>query len=141
MALTVATHLVDKSALSRLSTPAVAARLRPMLVRGDLTICGTSMLEILYSAHTAGDYAATLEELRGLTRIPIDDGVIDRAIEAQSALARLGRHRGASLPDLLLAAAAESAGLAVLHYDSDFDRIAELTGQPCEWVVPRGSVD
>jgi hypothetical protein len=28
----------------------------------------------------------------------------------------------------------------VLHHDTDFDRIAAVTGQPVEWVVPRGSV-
>ncbi len=141
MALTAARYLVDKSALSRLGAPAVGARLRPMLVRGDLSICGTSMLEILYSARSADDHAAILEELRGLARVPVDDEVIDRAIEVQSLLARRGQHRGASLPDLILAAAAERAGLAVLHYDSDFDRITELTRQPCEWVVGRGTVD
>jgi predicted nucleic acid-binding protein len=45
------------------------------------------------------------------------------------------------MPDLLIAAAAESRGLAVLHYDADFDRIAAVTGQSCEWVVPVGSVE
>jgi hypothetical protein len=44
------------------------------------------------------------------------------------------------VPDLLVAAAAEQAGLAVLHYDADFDRIASVTGQSCGWVVPAGSV-
>jgi hypothetical protein len=29
----------------------------------------------------------------------------------------------------------------VLHYDSDFDHISAVTGQPTEWVVPQGSVD
>ncbi|GMV07607.1 MAG: hypothetical protein AMXMBFR53_38820 [Gemmatimonadota bacterium] len=38
-------------------------------------------------------------------------------------------------------AAAEAAGLTVLHYDADFDRIGEVTRQPTEWVVPRGTVD
>lgn len=141
MALSAASFVVDKSALTRLGDSAVGERLRPMLVRGDLAICGTSMLEFLYSARSASDYEAVLEELRGLTRVPADDPVIDRAIEVQSALARIGQHRGVSLPDLILAAAAEMAGLAVLHYDSDFDRIAEVTGQRCEWVAPRGVVD
>ena len=48
--------------------------------------------------------------------------------------------RGRKIPDLLIAAAAEGAGLAVLHYDTDFDRIAEVTRQPCEWIVPAGTV-
>jgi predicted nucleic acid-binding protein len=49
--------------------------------------------------------------------------------------------RGRKVPDLLIAAAAESRSLIVLHYDADFDRIAAMTGQSCEWVVPAGSVD
>ena len=39
------------------------------------------------------------------------------------------------IDDLIIAAAAEQAGLTVLHYDDDFDLIAEVTGQPMEWVV------
>jgi predicted nucleic acid-binding protein len=40
-----------------------------------------------------------------------------------------------------VAATAERFSLVVLHYDADYDRIAELTGQPAEWVVPRGTAD
>jgi hypothetical protein len=54
-------------------------------------------------------------------------------------LPALGEHR-LPIPDLVIAAAAESAGLTVLHYDGDFERIAEVTGQDQDWVVPRGSV-
>jgi Pyruvate/2-oxoacid:ferredoxin oxidoreductase gamma subunit len=35
--------------------------------------------------------------------------------------------------------AALKANLIVLHYDSDFERISSVTGQPHEWIVPRGS--
>jgi len=34
-----------------------------------------------------------------------------------------------SLPNLLIAATAETAGLVVLHDDKDFELIAEVTGQ------------
>lgn len=49
--------------------------------------------------------------------------------------------RGRKIPDLLVAAAAEELDLGVLHHDADFDLIAAVTGQPCQWVVPAGSVD
>ena len=49
--------------------------------------------------------------------------------------------RGRKVPDLLIAAAAEAHDLAVLHYDSDFDLIARVTGQTCDWVVPAGTID
>lgn len=52
-----------------------------------------------------------------------------------------GHQRGRKIPDLLIAAAAEGSNLVVLHYDSDFDRIAAVTGQHCQWVVAAGSVD
>ena len=65
---------------------------------------------------------------------------VRRAKQVQRLLA--SKHqRGRKLPDLLVAAAAEDRGLTVLHYDADFDLIAALTGQPCEWVVPAGSID
>ena len=44
------------------------------------------------------------------------------------------------LPDLIIAAAAELSGATVLHYDADFDRIAEITGQAMEWIAPNGSL-
>jgi predicted nucleic acid-binding protein len=43
-----------------------------------------------------------------------------------------GYHRGLSIPDLLIAAIAESAGLVVLHDDRHFELIAELSGQRLE---------
>lgn len=58
----------------------------------------------------------------------------------QASLVERGQHRSAGVADLLVAAIAELEGLTVLHYDADFDVIAEVTGQPTEWVVPRGTV-
>jgi predicted nucleic acid-binding protein len=63
-----------------------------------------------------------------------------RARQVQRMLA--GRsQRGRKVPDLLVAATAEDAGLIILHYDADFDRIASVTGQKCEWVAVPGSID
>jgi predicted nucleic acid-binding protein len=56
----------------------------------------------------------------------------DRAIEVQALRADRGRHRAPSIPDLIVAAAAELAGLVVLHLDKEFELIADLTGQPTE---------
>jgi predicted nucleic acid-binding protein len=66
---------------------------------------------------------------------------VDRALEAQARLAKHSQHHGIQFPDLIIAACAESAGLTVLHYDADYERIAEVTGQSVQWVVPRGTVD
>ena len=50
-------------------------------------------------------------------------------VEVLRRLAELGQHRAPSIPDLLIAAAAETAPLTVLHVDMDFDLIAGITGQ------------
>ena len=56
----------------------------------------------------------------------------DRAVEVQRLLAERGQHRAPSIPDLLVAATAELAGLTVLHVDKDIELIATITGQPTE---------
>jgi predicted nucleic acid-binding protein len=65
---------------------------------------------------------------------------MDRALAVHRELARKSQHRSFSLPDLIIAATAEQHGATVLHYDADYDRIAEITGQPTEWVVERGTL-
>ena len=72
--------------------------------------------------------------------VKIDQSVLDRAVAVQDALAERSQQRGAKIADLLIAAAAEAAGLVVLHYDHDFDLIAEITGQPTDWILPAGTV-
>ncbi len=64
-----------------------------------------------------------------------------RSLEVQAALSAQGRHRALSLVDALVAAVAEARGLTVLHYDADFELVAEITGQPQQWVVDRGTAD
>ncbi len=56
----------------------------------------------------------------------------DRAVEVLALLADRGQHRAPSIPDLIIAATAELAGLTVLHLDKDFDIIAQITSQPME---------
>ena len=132
-------YLVDKSALARLSYPAVSNRVGPLLLDGLVATCPIIDLEVLYSARSLTDYENILAERRAMTSYPFDERVTQRAIDVQHELARRGQHR-LPLPDLLIAAVAEVNSLAVMHYDADYDRIAEVTRQAVEWVVPRGSI-
>lgn len=136
-----ATHLADKSALARRETrPEVRAVIEPMLLAGQIATCGVVDLELLYSASSPAVYEQLASALRALPRVPVTESVLDRALEVQARLAKRSQHRAVPLPDLIVAACAESAELTVLHYDADYDRIAEVTGQPVQWVLPRGSV-
>ena len=135
------TFLADKSALTRReSKPEVRDVLEALLVAGEIATCGIVDLELLYGAPSPATYHELADVLRALPRVPVTDTDVDRALEVQSQLADRSQHRSVPLPDLLIAACAEAAGLTVLHYDADYERIAGLTGQPVQWVVPRGSV-
>ncbi|WP_300009055.1 PIN domain-containing protein [Pseudonocardia sp.] len=126
--------LLDKSAYTRLGTGRDAEVWIDRIERALIRITTATRLEIGFSARSGVD-------LRGearrppLSMLPIEyltPMVEDRAVEVQQLLADRGRHRAPSVPDLLVAAAAELAGLTVLHVDKDFDLIAEVTGQPVE---------
>lgn len=138
MALT-ATYLADESALARFRLPVVTRRLRPLLEEGLLATCAVVDLEVLYSSRSLADYEAVREERSGLDAVPITPEVMERAVDLQHALARRGQHR-VPIPDLVISAAARTAGLVVLHYDTDFERIADAGGALHEWVAPRGSL-
>ncbi len=135
------TFLVDKSALARRQTRAeVREVLDPLLLEGEVATCGIVDLEMLYSASSRNSYRTAAKSLRGMPRAPLDESCVQRALDVQGMLAEHSQHRAVPLPDLLVAACAEGAGLTVLHYDADFERIAKLTGQLVQWIVPRGSV-
>ena len=131
--------LAGKSALARLHRKPVADLLGPLLSNGLVATCPIIDLELLYSARSFVDYRHVLAERRAFPSYPVNREVTDRAIEVQFEMARRSQHRIA-LPDLLIAAVAEVNHLTVIHYDGDYDRIAAITGQPCEWVAPRGSL-
>lgn len=112
------------------------------LVEGEVATCDMVRLELLYSARNAGEFRALRGELDALADCPIGDEQWKRALEVYEQLAQQGglHHRAVRHPDLLIAAAAEGAGVAVLHYDEDYDRIAAITGQQVRWLAPRGSL-
>jgi predicted nucleic acid-binding protein len=111
------------------------------MLAGEVATCGVIELEVLYSARSYQDLIQT-RQTRSLAfpLVAMDQMDFDRAADVMAELAKHGYHRAVSLPDLLIAAVAERAGLMVLHYDADYDLIAAVTGQPMQWVVPRGSV-
>ncbi|HVG09613.1 MAG TPA: PIN domain nuclease [Thermoanaerobaculia bacterium] len=135
-----ARYLVDKSALARMLLEPVRNRLAPIIEAGEAATCAIIDLEVLYSARNHQDHER-IRQRRSLAyhSVPITETVLQRAIDIQSELARTGRHR-VPIPDLIIAAAAEASDLILLHYDRDYDLIGEVTRQPTEWVVERGSV-
>jgi predicted nucleic acid-binding protein len=75
-----------------------------------------------------------------MPHVPTIEADFVRAAKVLEAMCRSGHHRAVGIPNLLIAAVAEREGLAVLHYDKDFDLIARETKQRVDWVVPAGTV-
>lgn len=133
-------YLGDTSALARFTKPEVAARLGPLLESGLVARCTPTDLEAGFSSTSPVSHGAMRQARSAWPFVAMDQRVLDRAVAVQDALAERSQQRGAKIADLLIAAAAEAAGLVVLHYDHDFDLIAEVTGQPTEWILPAGTV-
>lgn len=132
--------LVDTSVLKRLGRVEVRAVVEPLAATGRLGRPSICDLEVGYSARNAAEWDRLVGALEAFAPVETTPAHVRRALRVQRLLADRSQ-RGRKIPDLLVAAAAEQLDLAVLHYDADFDAIAELTGQRCQWVVPAGSVD
>ena len=128
------TWLIDKSALVRLAASPDAAEWAGRIERGLVRIATVTRLETGYSARS-GPVLRTAFQQPPLSSMPVEymtPAIEDRALEILALLADQGQHRAPSIPDLIIAATAELAGLTVLHLDKDFDLIAQITGQPVE---------
>ncbi len=126
--------LIDKSALARLAASPDAVEWAARIERGLVRITTVTRLEVGYSARSGPDLRAGFRRTP-LSSMPVEyltPAIEDRAVEILTLLADRGQHRAPSVPDLIIAATAELAGLTVLHLDKDFDLIAEITGQPVE---------
>lgn len=134
------THLVDTSVLTRVRRPEVRAIIEPLTVTGQVARAAISDLEIGYSGRNGEEWDRLHAALQVFALVETSRAHVERSRQIQRQLA--ARHqRGRKVPDLLVAAAAEAENLTLLHYDADFDLIAEVTGQSTAWIVPAGSID
>lgn len=131
--------LLDTSVLTRLRTPSVLARINELDSDG---LARTSMtdLEIGFSARNDEEWDRLVVALGAFRHLDVEAHHFDRARQVQRKLAD-GGLKGRKVPDLLIAAVAETSSLTVLHYDADFDHIAAVTGQAAQWIVERGTID
>ncbi len=141
-----ARYLADTSAWSVAQRKKAPIELREsfgaLLLSGEVAMCAAVQWELLHSVNNAEEYASRRQDLDALDQVAFNDSDWQRIFDVSLSLAERGGalHRAPKLPDAIVAVAAERAGLTVLHYDKDFDLIAQVTGQHCEWIAPRGSL-
>jgi predicted nucleic acid-binding protein len=134
------THLLDTSVVSRLGVEEVRGVVDPLAHAGRLGRAGITDLEVGYGSRNTREWDQDMADLSVFELVETTADHLRRARQVQRLLASR-RQRGRKVPDLLIAAAAEQAGLTLLHYDNDFELISKVTGQTCQWVVPAGSID
>ena len=137
--------LIDNSAWARISSPGLAAERREQVAQwieaGQLAVCLPFLLEAGYSARSAADHDRVIADLILLPLVDVTPAVSRLSLQAQGELARAGHHR-VPPTDLMIAACAHTEGTGVLHYDRDYDLIAEHSGlaYESEWLAAAGSL-
>ena len=103
--------------------------------------CGVIEFELGWASRSSAEFdQLRIDRDTGYEWLAIHDEDWRRALDVQAALWRSGRMRAVGFPNLLVAAVAEREHVTVLHYDGDYDLIAQVTSQPVQWVVPHGTV-
>lgn len=123
--------LIDATALARLGRDPDDSLWFERISRRLVRISTITLLEVGFSARTGEDWQGLIER-PPVKAMPVElmtPVVEHRAVDVQGMLARRGHHRAPSIPDLLVAATGEAAGLTILHCDKGFELIAGLTGQ------------
>ena len=98
------------------------------------------VMELLWTTQSQQEFEDLRRDLDVLAKVTNDQDSWDRAIDVWRELVVQGRHRQVKIPDLLVAASADIAGLPVCHYDGGFDVIATITGQRVRAIAPIGSL-
>jgi predicted nucleic acid-binding protein len=137
--------LLDNSAWSRLVQGALDEKLNAKIAawieQRELATCLPFLLEAGYSARSPSDHQAKMADLDLLPSIRVTPAIEEVALAAQSELASVGHHRLTPI-DIVIAACAHEAGAGVLHYDRDYDILAEHTSLEfeSEWIAPPGTL-
>ncbi len=133
--------LIDTSAFSRAQHPQVREHWAHALYADRLRISPVAKLEILLTARDGGTFDELAEELSAVRAAPLTAAVARAAEDTMRILAH--RSAGAQripIADYLLAAAAQELGAAVIHYDHDYDTLAEVMAFESVWLAPSGSL-
>lgn len=105
-----------------------------------MLVCDLVVLELTRLAPNQDRANQVAERLDLFESVEMPADLWRCARETQLFLAPSGHHRRVPPADLLLAAAAEQAGVPLIHYDRDYDRIAAATDLQHQWFVADGSL-
>jgi predicted nucleic acid-binding protein len=133
--------LIDTSAFARARHPTIREQWWRAISADRLRIAPATQLEILLSARNGKIFDELAEELSTLRSASLTATIARAAQDAMRTFAH--RSDGAQripIVDYLTAASAQETGSAVLHYDHDYDTLAEVMEFESVWLAPPGSI-
>ncbi|SRR6266536_4021771 len=135
-------YIADKSVWARTGRGrSFQAEWERALLANQIATCPVTLMEMLWSARSLAEFLAIETDLSSLRMIPIGMAEFDIAVETLRNLAAINSgYQRVPLADALIAAAAHRAGIGVLHYDHDFDRLREVLVFDNRWVAAAGSM-
>lgn len=104
--------------------------------RGELRWCWPVRYELMVDARGADGIAAVERTLESMREVPVDRGVQRGVLAMMRELAAAGPHGAHRFPltDLTVAAAAQHAGIGILHFDQHLERLGEHLGVESRWI-------
>ncbi len=105
--------------------------------RGDACWCWPVRYELMVDARSPEGIVAVERTLEGLREIPVDRSVQRAVLTTMRELAAGGSHGAHRYPltDLTVAAAAQDAGIDILHFDQHLERLGDHLGVGAHWIA------
>jgi predicted nucleic acid-binding protein len=120
--------------------PQLASWFNTQVTAGRVLVCDIVILELTRLTPNKTRAEEVTKRLGAFQSVAMEAELWTRARELQLLLAANGDHRRVPPVDLLIAAAAETAGVALVHYDRDYERIAKVSELEHRWLVADGTL-
>ncbi len=105
-----------------------------------MLVCDLVILELIRLTPNEARAREVAARLDAFESIPMPAALWSRARKLQTLLAANGDHRRVPPVDLLIGCAAETAGVPLVHYDRDYERIAAVSKLEHRWLLPDGTL-
>jgi len=120
--------------------PALAPWFNTQVMAGRVLVCDLIVLELVRLTPNERRAREVTQRLEAFEPVAMPAELWTEARHLQTLLSSDGDHRRVPPIDLLIGAAAERAGVPLVHYDRDYERIARVSGLQAHWFVPDGTL-
>ncbi len=105
-----------------------------------MLVCDLVVLELVRLSPNERRAQEVSQRLSAFELVPMPGHLWEDTRNLQLAFASDGDHRRVPPTDLLLATTARHAGVELIHYDRDYERIAAVSDLKHQWFVPDGAL-